>query len=121
MATDDGASFVSNWVWTYHRWLEPITATRYEHVGRRRKAVPITIVGAWTNNDERDWYGSIRLDVTDDERFHPWVPYWDGFREPSWGSVRDGFSLPDGRLSDGSFEMAIAYCESYLARDTRYW
>ncbi len=91
------------WTWTY-RDLPPGTWWG-SYYG--------TFVGAWETDDDREDYKYICVHVTHDGRFCPLVPYLHT-RTPEFGHSSD---FP----KRATLKEAIAFCETYLAKDTRDW
>jgi hypothetical protein len=92
------------WKWTYH----DISTSRVTQYG-------VTWVGSWESDDDREEYKYIRVDVTDDGRFCPWVPYW-------WGALGGpDFGHPSTFPRCGTLKDAIAFCETYLAKHEKDW
>jgi hypothetical protein len=90
------------WAWTYG-----------DHAPRVQRSGE-TFVGRWYSDDDRDLYKYIHVSVTDDRRFCPYIPFWSGFREPEFG-------YPSTFPRWGTLKEAIAYCETYLAKNEQDW
>ncbi len=98
-------SWRRHWKWTYH----DLRVAPVLHWG------VTTFVGRWYSDDNRDPYKYIHVAVTDDGRFCPYVPYWSGFP----GGPEFGY--PSTFPKRASLKEAIAYCETYLAKDEKDW
>jgi hypothetical protein len=86
------------WTWTYHALAD-------------RGA----LIGWWTHDDDRDLYKAIKIRAMADQSYQPYVPYWSGFPGgPEFGHPSD---FP----RRGTLKEAIAYCETYLAKDEKDW